>query len=420
MSVKNSLATDAQNAVKAEEEDKEAGASAREGEKQGQWTVPIDESEMYRLAETDNKEDVCLMKTPGGQSSSSTQNGSLSPLPPNSALPNTSEAVEKRFVCRHCGKSYTRRFSLNQHLKSCQRPVSAAVLQDAEKWLPVQLHEGRPSFECVQCGKSFSRRYNLVLHRKRYHSTSTAEAAAASHSGTEPTRTSAGPTRDASQDYVSQKRMLILPPPPEDQDGGARSKSTTAAGDWGIMSLPSVLPRKVTCECGSVFTCPRMLFEHLRMHAQESFICPQCGEDFHSWLSYESHLRSHRRSVCSNCQQTFSLHSSLVRHLTKNRCKANFPKGKKFICSHCSLELPNYPSLSLHMQNCQHNPSAKLIRCSTCSRGFSSRDALQRHLFTHSHTNAFRCLLCQRGYPSLQSLKDHQRKVHRIKAVQAK
>ncbi|XP_018587737.2 zinc finger protein 84 [Scleropages formosus] len=423
-------ATELDERIKIETEDKVTNNSAQEDDEQGQWIVPIDESEIDVLVEGENKEHLCLMETDTGDvGSSSVQNGSLSTQLSGNYLTHISEAGKKRFVCHNCGKSYARRFTLKQHLKSCQIPAGTPMQQDTKKSPLIKgmsSCQRKQSFDCLQCGKSFSRRYNMVLHKKRYHFVNTTVVASGSHSKMEG-RTNILPQQSpgTSGEPVSQKRMLIIPPPPGNEDSGMRSENQATVGDWGIMSLPSVLPRKVTCECGSVFTCPRLLFEHLQMHAQESFICPQCGETYCSWPNYEMHLHTHQRSVCPNCKQTFTLQKSLVRHLTKNRCKANFPNGKKFVCSHCGLELSSYPSLSLHIQNCQHNPSRKLIRCLTCTRSFSTKEGLQKHLFTHSHPNAFRCLLCQRSYPSLQSLKDHRRKVHHIKlggvqAVQSK
>lgn len=390
------------------EEDKREGemasGGAERGKGKGQWTVPIDDSEIDQLIEAegaddddDNEEEV--MESIIEKSIDSTQNQ-------NSSQNQAFQGVSKCFTCCHCGKSYTRRFTMHQHQKKCPLGVRPAMQQNVRKTLKAsKAWAGKQSFDCLQCGKSFSYRDTLVLHQRNCQLRNGRGDGHGDPSG--PKKRSSMPLQ---QDHLaSQGRLFVLPPAPKTKG----SKKPATGGDWGIMSLPSVLPRKVTCECGEGFTCPRLLFEHLQLHAQESYICPDCGENMTSWPVFEAHLRKHQRAACQKCNQTFSHRKSLQRHLNKNRCRSNAAAEKKHCCPRCKLELPNALGLKLHMQSPACKPPHKVLRCPVCMRAFGGVEGLQKHLMVHTHPNAFHCQLCQRSYPSLRSLKDHRRKVHR-------
>ncbi|XP_048880215.1 uncharacterized protein LOC125748293 [Brienomyrus brachyistius] len=355
-------------------------------EEKRRWTMPIDESDIDVLVEAEhsnNKEFV--FKKPGvGDGFPFTSSQLNHPI-------QTSEMHQSHLPCSGVPHHIQDTLSINakSHLEIKKR------------------------FECLNCRKSFSRRYVLNLHKKKCIPISRNTEDIGSHSDQNTGKSERiilpRDHQGSFQEPTNQERMLILTP-----SFGVQGDNLSSGDSWGIMSLPPVLPRKVTCECGSVFTSSRQLFEHLQMHAQESYICPTCGKNLHSWMSYEAHLHTHKRSVCPKCQQSFSQHSSLVRHLNKNRCKADGIMGNKFLCPSCGVEFLTCSRLKLHMHYCASTPSSKPVVCPVCTHSFSSNKELQKHLITHSHTQAFRCHICQRSYPSLKSLKNHKRKVHRL------
>ncbi|XP_030641216.1 zinc finger protein Xfin [Chanos chanos] len=449
-------------------------------EERGQWTVPLDDSEIDVLIEAD------------GEADHENQDmlrhcNELEEKNLNKGMVHVNDDGKRRFVCKGCHKSYSRRFNLRKHLRICGagrvRQHHSSEMSSSGAALQMK------QFTCFQCGKSFNHRDTFMNHRMMC------------QVGNNPSVLLDDGGLLAAQTKASKDSIFVLPPPPPEKAPREHGSSNVNEGNWGIMSLPSVLPRKVTCECGATFSCPRLLFEHLQMHTQESYICPHCGDNLQSWAEYETHQQSHmqpqvqanellapqhhpsllfhlqqssylqsseqqrlvpspklaakqqrpqqeafprchqqtnrrpspEQCVCHRCKKTFRLRSSLLRHLRLS-CRGEMAAQKKICCSRCSMVFPNYVTLKVHMLSSTCTPSFKPMRCPVCVRWFSSVDGLKRHLVKHSETkdvlvepsqnsqsNVFMCHICQRSYPKKQSLKDHLRKVHfKVKHVTPK
>ncbi|XP_024119289.1 zinc finger protein 616 [Oryzias melastigma] len=345
----------------------------------------------------------------------------------------------RRYPCNRCHKTYSRATTLKRHLRLCGfRPGAFGVVPQVggqSSGLPnastVKL------FPCFVCGKTFNRKDNMMVHRKRCQLQRTLQ--------------------DVDRGSV--------PPSLPGGAGTDRLPQQDEGGNWGIVGLPSVLPRRVTCECGASFTSPKLLVEHLQKHAQETYTCPTCGETVKSWADYEVHLQIHMRSrhqllkgiqpprthplllrfqpqpaernpqkhpqqllhpgkkqriVCTRCGNSFATRCSLRRHLSWNRCKGvratNPPTPKTFKCSHCNTDFPNTISLLFHQRSGACKPVIKPVRCPVCLRWFGTMESLEKHLLTHKQTESYRCDVCQGTYPNLKSLKNHRRRIHRIMA----
>lgn len=376
------------------------------GGKEGQWTMPLDD---------DAEVHGSLGKTANGIEM---RQGNKEVVFPKLSY-FIKEGV-KRYPCNGCQKTYSRASTLSRHLRLCGFwPREVVALSDGQG-APPSNSKPKPLFPCYVCGRSFNRKDNMMTHRARCqlkHSVRAADATTQPH-------TSGGPADGQTQE----------------NDGG----------NWGIMSLPSVLPRRVTCECGVGFTSPRLLLEHLQKHAQESYTCPTCGETVGSWADYEVHLhihmhphhqllkglqpqRSHpllirfqqqqqhsppatvhqpprdqtikadlppnpirkqQRAACMRCGNTFATRCSLRRHLSWNRCKGlrvtnpstNPPKS--YHCSNCNSNFPNSSSLLFHQRSGACKPAIKPVRCPVCLRWFGTVDGLQKHLLTHKQSQS--------------------------------
>ncbi|KAM9722789.1 uncharacterized protein ACNS7B_018386 [Menidia menidia] len=399
----------------------------------GRWTMPLDD-DMQVLSSSND----------GERKQSGSEHAEVAPR----ALHYFVSDGVRRYPCNRCQKTYSRASTLRRHLRLCasmehghgpagQSGRQGASAQDGSK--------AKPMFPCFVCGKNFSRKDNMMVHRKRCQLLRTVP--------------------DVDSANVLQSAPGSVATDSENQEDESRN--------WGIMSLPSVLPRRVTCECGVGFTSPRLLLEHLQKHAQESYTCPTCGETVNSWADYEVHLQVHmhphrklqkrlppqrsqplllrfqrqqqpcpsvlhssqkqphheslpvparKRHVCSRCGNSFATRCSLRRHVSWNRCKgaramnpaSNPPKA--FHCSHCNSDFPNSISLMFHQRNGACKLVIKPVRCPVCLRWFGTFDSLQKHLLTHKQSESYRCDVCQGTYPSLKSLKNHRRRIHRIMA----
>lgn len=367
--------------------------------KEGQWTMPLDdETEVH--SSLGKKANGIELRQGDEETASSKLNYFIK------------EGV-KRYPCNGCQKTYSRASTLNRHLRLCGFWPRGVVPVSVAQGAPLSNNNPKPLFSCYVCGRSFNRKDNMMVHRARCqlkHSVTNVEAT------TQPC-TSGNPA-----------------------DGPIQENDSS---NWGIMSLPSVLPRRVTCECGVGFTSPRLLLEHLQKHAQESYTCPTCGETVGSWADYEVHLhihmhphhqllkglqpqRSHplmirfqqqpqsapqplqdrpvaadlpptpvkkqQRITCARCCNTFATRCSLRRHLAWNRCKglritnpsANPPKT--YHCSHCNSNFSNATSLLFHQRSGACKPAIKPVRCPVCLRWFGTVDGLQKHLLTHKQS----------------------------------
>ncbi|XP_056142618.1 zinc finger protein Xfin [Lampris incognitus] len=431
------------NSQQHEEDGNTDDAVSHEDRDRGQWTMPLDdEMEVLSIGEDADSE-------PEVKQSVSEESEKPAQI---TRLPYFIKDGVKRYPCNRCQKTYSRLSTLRRHLRLCgfrshgfgatsQSDGDVSILGATQPFTD----KVKPLFDCFVCGKSFTRKDNMLAHIKKCmlkRTTSGMDSVTL-----QPNFSGSGSEGQIQQDDV---------------------------GNWGIMSLPSVLPRRVTCECGAGFTSPRLLLEHLQKHAQESYTCPTCGETVNSWADYEVHLQIHmhphhllykglqpqrsqplllrfqqqtsqqqpvhpqhqpplkqprpfhlpgpsikkQRIACMRCNNTFSSRCSLRRHISLNRCKGgqvgNPPKPYR--CSRCNTDLPNAVSLIFHQRSGICKPAIKPERCPVCPRWFANLEGLQKHLLTHNQSQSHHCDVCQGNYPTLKSLKNHRRRVHRIMA----
>ncbi|XP_061676519.1 zinc finger protein Xfin isoform X2 [Syngnathoides biaculeatus] len=399
----------------------DAASVHNESSNEGQWTMPLDD-------------DTELV---GSQNAANDSEMDL-----ESNLSYFVRDGVKRYPCPRCQKTYSRPSTLARHLRLCGfRPRGLAQFSHGAGYGGVSQNSGaKPTFACFVCGRNFNRKDNMMVHRRRC--------------------------------QMQMQRTESKEPLQHNLPGGAKAIPDNDANNWDVMSLPSVLPRRVTCECGVGFTSPRLLLEHLQKHAQESYTCPTCGETVNSWADYEVHLQIHmhphhqllkglqtqrsqplvlriqhqpqhhqqpppppvhkplqqepvpersnvdkkQRVICTRCGNTFATRCSLRRHLSWDRCKGGRPQNtpKSYRCSRCSSEFPNMVSLLFHQRSGACKPTIKPVRCPVCLRWFGTVDGLQKHLLTHKQSESHRCDICQCSYPSLKSLRTHRRRVHNV------
>ncbi|XP_052002967.1 zinc finger protein 236-like [Xyrauchen texanus] len=257
------------------------------GEKQ--WTMPLDDTEIDVLTEVDHEEDEDNLADKAKEDCDEDEDVVTvkphedkeikSVLASSGFQVHMTEKGVRRFVCIGCQRSYSRCFTLKQHLKIC----GAIKLKQLNYFKNTSSSVPGPikSFPCPQCGRFFSRKDNMNSHQKKCQAGNT--------------NSPVGTRIVESETQAAQENVFVLSPSSESQT--VRQEGSANSGrNWGIMSLPSVLPRRVTCECGASFTCPRLLFEHLQVHAQESYICPHCGENVQSWMDFEAHQQLHLQS----------------------------------------------------------------------------------------------------------------------------
>ncbi|XP_065101722.2 uncharacterized protein [Paramisgurnus dabryanus] len=363
------------------------------GEKQ--WTMPLDDAEIDVLVDVDQEdpdnedsledmvkedqdedEDVVIVE-PGNDK----KMGSV--LLSNGFQVHVSGDGVKRFVCAGCKRSYSRRFSLMQHVRIC----GASKLKQQNSFQ--KKSSGRPApekkFPCPQCGRFFSRKDNMNTHRQICK--------------VKTPNPPADPRIVESKPQAAQENLFVLSPTTE-TPAVRQESSRSSSSNWGIMSLPSVLPRRVTCECGASFTCPRLLFEHLQHHAQESYICPHCGENLQSWMDFEAHQQMHKQSQSQASEQPQS-HPQSFNRVTQSHVPTKQPHPQSFnqvTQSHVPTKQPHRQSFNQVTQShvSTKQPHAHLFHQATQSHAptkqphpHSFNQVTQSHVPTTQQTRSF-------------------------------
>ncbi|XP_066538873.1 uncharacterized protein im:7147486 [Hoplias malabaricus] len=408
------------------------------------WTVPLDDAEIDIIdeekpvveAQMKNTDDVVVLEPIVKCQTSSA-------LSSKDFQVYISASGVKRFSCNRCQKSYSRRFTVKQHLKICG---ARKLFEHHSHGMPNILAK-KKRFPCSICGTAFTRKDNMNMHRKRCISLRNMNCLE-------------GNKMSEKKNQASRENIFVLPPVSKN-DVIQKDSKNSESGSWGIMSLPSVLPRKVTCECGAVFTCPRLLFEHLQMHALESYICSYCGESLPSWAAFETHQNLHSPcgqkssqpqlqsplkqveqlqssmqnqkkqpqtllksqlnhkplkdpNICPRCKKPFGSRKSMMRHLRLS-CRGDMALQKKYSCSRCGMTFQSPLTHKVHVQSNTCMPSFKPIRCPVCVRWFSCVDGLKRHLVSHSKQKVLMCQICGHKCSRNEDLEEHKRTVHDTK-----
>ncbi|XP_047455162.1 zinc finger protein 208 [Mugil cephalus] len=362
-----------------------AESPSHEDANEGQWTMPLDD-EMEAIHSTEEAGEDEEMKT-----SMSVEHVELAPQ----GLRYFVRDGVRRYPCNRCQKTYSRASTLRRHLRLCGfRPRALGIVTQSVSQSATTLNANcmEKLFACYVCGKTFNRKDNMMAHRKKCQFRRTVS---------DVERVTAQPSMPGTATTDCQTK---------EDDGG----------NWGIMSLPSVLPRRVTCECGVGFTSPRLLLEHLQKHAQESYTCPTCGETVNSWADYEVHLQIHMHP-----------HHQLLKGLQPQRSQ---PLLLRFQQQQAPPPPPPPPSKSPSPSGHQSpqkqpNPEPLIsltkkqqrIVCTRCGNTFATRCSLRRHIswnrckggrVTNLITNppkTYHCSHCNSDFPNAISLIFHQR-----------
>nr|XP_046255322.1 zinc finger protein 865 [Scatophagus argus] len=357
----------------------DAAGADDEDSKEGQWTMPLDD-EMEVLSS--------LEKAGNGLEVRKCVSVEHAETVPTSLRYFVRDGV-KRYPCNRCQKTYSRPCTLRRHLRLCAFRVRAPVTVaqgGSEGATLLNANNIKPMFPCFVCGKIFNRKDNMMAHRNKCQLRQT--------------------MTDVDRGTVQQSLSGNATDCQNQEDDG---------GNWGIMSLPSVLPRRVTCECGVGFTSPRLLLEHLQKHAQESYTCPTCGETVNSWADYEVHLQIHMHP-----------HHQLLKGLQPQR-------SQPLLLRFQQQRPEQQPSQSVHQPPHKQTeqirtdqlPSStkkqQRIVCTRCGNTFATRCSLRRHISwnrckggraTNPPTNppkTYHCSHCNSDFPNTISLLFHQR-----------
>lgn len=131
--------------------------------------------------------------------------------------------------------------------------------------------------------------------------------------------------------------------------------------------------------------------------------CFVCEKNFIRFRDYLNHCQEHpifNPYQCKNCIKTFNLYEALLNH----NCKFDHSKEVE--------ETENMKPTSVEKIFNKETSSKKNFKCSYCSKKFTRKNTLNRHLMIHSKEKPFKCKHCYRTFNRKFSLDNHVEKIH--------
>ncbi|GFT22352.1 hypothetical protein NPIL_418201 [Nephila pilipes] len=147
---------------------------------------------------------------------------------------------------------------------------------------------------------------------------------------------------------------------------------------------------------------------------QKSFhSCPKCDKRFASKQTLRNHSYEHNDEWpyrCSKCYKGIALRGHLRRHMISHSDDRNFQ------CTYCPSKLKSKHGLRKH--TALYHTGGGEWKCSTCSKRFFNKAALEVHKRSHSEYKEFECSLCDSRFKHKTSLGVHIRMLHTRDSLQ--
>ncbi|KAM3913742.1 uncharacterized protein RB166_018931 [Leptodactylus fuscus] len=157
-------------------------------------------------------------------------------------------------------------------------------------------------------------------------------------------------------------------------------------------------------DCEQCFTVRSSLLRHLKNHSVEKpFACTDCGKCFKRKSLLVKHLRSHtgeKPFSCMECGKGFMQKSNLTEH---HRIHTG---ERPFSCPVCQKCFTYKSDLIKHQKI---HTDEKPFSCSYCGKCFTQKLGLVRHERIHVGEKTFLCLACGKSFARKSELVKHER-----------
>ena len=296
---------------------------------------------------------------------------------------------KKPFKCKLCGKRFTRRDHLQEHLqtrkhskeklhiqcKYCDKSFKSRESAQRHR----KLHENGQKSKCQFCGQMYRQPYLAVHERK--------------HTGERPFSCEV-----CRKTFTCKYRC-------------ARHMATVHCSRDA--KSPSKPQEKFACkQCDKTYTTKW----HLKLHCTKHtgimpFSCKHCGKQFARKYLWTEHEAKHtaRSLKCSQCGDGFRTKVQLRTHI------AGHKEDRPFNCHFCSLTFKREATLRSHLLT--HSVKKK-HRCPTCGQTFRSKQYMQgTHQWIHTGEKPLRSSYCDAmfSHPWMKALHDKKHQEARKK-----
>ena len=169
--------------------------------------------------------------------------------------------------------------------------------------------------------------------------------------------------------------------------------------------------------CGKGFTTPNRLDAHkIRYHESapkqpKPRTCETCGETFEKASAYLNHAyKVHARNAiyCEICFKKVRSSNHLERHMAAHSIK-------NIQCQQCDKKFASELFLDRHIKTVHVTEASKKHVCGECGKGFNDRMRFDIHMNIHLGIRPHACDICQHAFSDPSNLRQHQRRVHKVK-----
>ena len=166
--------------------------------------------------------------------------------------------------------------------------------------------------------------------------------------------------------------------------------------------------------CDEVFNSKKELVQHRRQFHREKFECGICNAMLATKGSRDIHVEFMHTKIknfeCTTCSMQFYKKPQLQQHVQKVHM------GITYDCHICTSKLTNKQSFEYHMKTV--HSVAKVYKCDrngeACEEQFETlRDLIRHRKFHHEKVKIFKCETCDKAYKTGENLRIHIETVHK-------
>lgn len=138
--------------------------------------------------------------------------------------------------------------------------------------------------------------------------------------------------------------------------------------------------------------------EIFKNKVRKQYECRRCLKMFFNWDNYKRHVEMHDQRICNICGKILKSEVSLREHILIQHTDGEFV----YTCHICGKEYKHVRYLKTHIKGVHK----WTLKCDICSKKFSTRPRIARHMVVHSRLKDFPCNVCGRAF-SQKTTADH-------------